>query len=82
MKCGGGQGADLLLDRVHMLHRTEGNGHQWIFLFEAEIAHVTMMGANRFAHIWRFPLDLLAKNAKHRQRTVDTVNGDARPGDG
>ena len=65
-----------------MLHRPERNNHQWIFLFEAEIAHVTVMGANPFAHIRRFPLDLLAKNAEHGQRTVDTVNGGARTGDG
>src|SRR5437870_9453902 len=65
-----------------MLHRPERNNHQWIFLFEAEIAHVTVMGASPFAHIRRFPLDLLAKNAEHGQRTVDTVNGGARTGDG
>ena len=82
MKCGGGEGAELLLDRVHMLHRPEGNGHQWISLFEAEIAHVTVMGANPFAHIRRFALDLLAKNAEHGQRTVETVNADARTRDG
>ena len=81
MKCGGREGADLLLDRVHMLHRPEGNNHQWIFLFEAEIVHVTIMGANPFAHLRRLTVDLLTKNAEHGQRTVETVNGDARTGD-
>ena len=38
------------------------------------------MGANPFAHLRRFTVDLLTKNAEHGQRTVETVNGDARTG--
>ena len=48
---------------------------------KAEIAHVTVMGANPFAHIRRFTVDLLVKDAEHGERTVETVNGDARTGD-
>src|SRR5215470_4042384 len=77
MKCSRVQRAELVFNRVHLLHRKKRNNDQRILAIRAEGTHVAAHNRNQLAHVLRFTFQFSIEDVEHGHGVIHTVNGDA-----
>src|SRR5215471_6053343 len=77
MKCSRVQRAELVFNRVHLLHGKKRNNDQRILAIRAEGMHVGAHNRNKLAYVLRFTFQFSIEDVEHGHGAIHTVNGDA-----